>query len=36
MGIIGKQYGGTGKSLGNSVNMLKNIRVGGRKLGTVR
>ena len=35
MGKMGKQDGGPGKSLGNPLNMLKNFRVGGKKLGTV-
>ena len=34
MGKIGKQYGQTGKSLGNPLKCFKNS-VGGKKLGTV-
>ena len=33
---MGKQYGQTGKFLDNFLNMLKNFRVGGKKLGMVR
>ena len=33
---MGKQDGQTGKFLDNFLNMLKNFRVGGKKLGMVR
>ena len=35
MGKMGKYNGRTGKSHGNPLNMLKNFRVAGKKLGTV-
>ena len=35
MGRMGQQDGRPGKSRGNPLNMLKNFRVGGKKLGTV-
>ena len=35
MGKLGKQDGRPGKPLGNPHNMLKNFRVGGKKLGMV-
>ena len=35
VGKMGKQDGRPGNSLGNPIDMLKNVRIGGKKLGTV-